>query len=37
VLKDYFDEQLRMLVHVPKKMRQVRLMFNHEPLDLPMG
>jgi hypothetical protein len=35
VLKDYFDEQLRMIVDVPKKVRQVRLAFNQEPLDVP--
>lgn len=37
VLKDYFDDKLRMLVHVPRKNRQVRIVVQVEQLDLPAG
>jgi hypothetical protein len=35
VLKDYFDPALRKLVQVPRKVRQVRLVFKPEVLDVP--
>ena len=37
LLKDYFDPQLRRLVHVPRKARQVRVMFNYEVTDAPLA
>jgi hypothetical protein len=37
VMKDYFDEALRMIVHVPRKVRHVQVAFNAEPRDLPAG
>jgi len=35
VLKDYFDPQLRMLVHVPRTARQLRVAVNFEAFDVP--
>jgi hypothetical protein len=35
LLKDYFDPQLRKLVDVPKRLRQVRVTFGVEQLDVP--
>jgi hypothetical protein len=35
VLKDYFDERLRAIFHVPRKVRQVRVGLNAEQLDVP--
>jgi hypothetical protein len=35
VLKDYFDEKLRKLVRVPRRLRHVRITFGVEQLDLP--
>jgi hypothetical protein len=35
LLKDYFDPQLRKLVRVPKRARQVRITFVIESLDVP--
>jgi len=35
VLRDYFDPQLRMLVHVPRKLRQVRVAINFESTEVP--
>lgn len=35
VLKDYFDPQLRKLALVPRKVRQVKLSFGVESLDVP--
>ena len=37
VLKDYFDDELRMLVHVPRKHRQIRIAVQVEQLDVPAG
>ncbi len=35
VLKDYFDEQLRKIVSIPKRLRQIRVVINIEQLDVP--
>ena len=35
VLKDYFDPDLRMIVHVPRKERQLRIGVQVEQLDVP--
>ncbi len=35
VLKDYFDPELRMVVHVPRKNRQLRIAVQVEQLDVP--
>jgi hypothetical protein len=35
LLKDYFDPQLRMIVHVPSKNRQVRVVLQSEQVDVP--
>jgi hypothetical protein len=35
VLKDYFDPELRMIVHVPRTNRQVRIAVQVEQLDVP--
>jgi hypothetical protein len=35
VLKDYFDEKLRNVVSVPRKLRQVRVQFGVEVSDMP--
>jgi hypothetical protein len=35
VLKDYFDEQLRMIVHVPAKVRQLEVGIGVKPADVP--
>jgi hypothetical protein len=35
VLKDYFDPELRMVVHVPRKDRQLRIAIQVEQLDVP--
>ena len=35
LLKDYFDPKLRKLVTVPRKMRQVRISFGVESIDIP--
>ena len=35
LLKDYFDQQLRKLVAVPKKQRQVKLTIGVEVTDVP--
>lgn len=35
VLKDYFDEQLRKIVSLPKRARQLRVLINIEQLDVP--
>ena len=35
LLKDYFDEQLHTIVHVPRRYRQVQLGFNGGQADLP--
>ncbi|MDE1820924.1 MAG: hypothetical protein KGJ23_11270 [Euryarchaeota archaeon] len=35
LLKDYFDEKLRVIVRLPKKARQVRLMVQPEQSDVP--
>jgi hypothetical protein len=35
LLKDYFDEQLHTVVHVPRRYRQVQLGFNGGQADLP--
>ncbi len=37
VLKDYFDPELRKLVQVPRKLRQVRITFGVEQVDIPAG
>jgi hypothetical protein len=34
VLKDYFDPKLRKLVHVPRKLRQVKITFGVEQIDV---
>jgi hypothetical protein len=34
-LKDYFDEELRMVLHVPRKNRQIRIAVQVEQLDVP--
>jgi hypothetical protein len=36
MLRDYFDEKLRMIVHVPRKARHVQITFNAGPADLPV-
>jgi hypothetical protein len=35
LLKDYFDERLHAVVHVPRRYRQVQLGFNAGQADLP--
>jgi histidyl-tRNA synthetase len=35
LFKDYFDERLRMVVHVPGTVRQVQSSFGYQPADLP--
>jgi len=35
MLKDYFDERLRKIVRVPRKLRQVRVGIQFEQLDMP--
>ena len=35
LFKDYFDEQLRMIVHVPPTLRQVQVGFNLSVTDQP--
>lgn len=35
LLKDYFEEPLRRVVHVPRKVRQVRVIFQTEATDSP--
>jgi hypothetical protein len=35
LFKDYFDEELRMLVHVPRSIRQVTVGFSAGQADLP--
>jgi hypothetical protein len=35
LFKDYFDERLRMVVHVPRTVRQVQVSFGCAPADLP--
>ncbi len=35
LLKDYFDPKLRKVVRVPRKLRQVRITFGKEELDVP--
>jgi hypothetical protein len=35
LLKDYFDPQLRMIVHVPRTVRQLRVAVNFEASDVP--
>jgi hypothetical protein len=37
VLRDYFDDDLRMVVHVPRKNRQIRIAVQVEQLDVPAG
>lgn len=37
VLRDYFDERLRMIAPVPRQARQLRVIFNQEALDVPMA
>jgi hypothetical protein len=35
LLKDYFDDRLRIVVPVPRQDRQVKIVFGVEPLDVP--
>ena len=35
LLKDYFDERLRLIVHVPRSRRQVQVGINHQVLEVP--
>jgi len=37
VLRDYFDERLRMIAPVPRLARQLRVVFNQEALDVPIA
>ena len=34
LLKDYFDQKLRKLAKVPRKSRQVKIVFGQEPIDV---
>lgn len=36
ILKDYFDENLRTILHVPKKNRQVKISYKIEVIDVPV-
>jgi hypothetical protein len=35
LLKDYFDEQLRIVYHVPRTLHQVRVQYGCQPADVP--